>query len=179
MFSMPITKTAFLIWKKQFISGKQGRTQREGREKEGLYSLSIYPLACISAHKKIRKENRSDARWHSRKSQVTELPVVHPYTCSLEANTQRKQDGEVSLTANLLLPWWKNRYRAQVLPGNHISGRQLIKYQRENEYNNGLVRKDINGEGKSHRDTTAEGQFPLLIPAGKFLAPRSSFVFLP
>ena len=180
MLSMPTTKTAFLSWKQPFMSGNEARTQREGREKEGLNSLSIYPLACISARKKSGKKTdvMQDGIPESHKwlKYQQSIPACVPWKATPNASRLEKS---VSLTANLLLLWWKNRHRGQVLPGNHISGRQFIRYQRENEYNKGLVRKDSNREGKSHRDTTAEGQFPLLIPAGKFLAPRSSFVCLP
>lgn len=80
------------------MSGQQSRTQREGREKEGLSSLSLSPLPLYLSPQKLSKENRSDARWNSRQPQATRNPAVHPCTRSLETNTQHKEDGAVSLT---------------------------------------------------------------------------------
>lgn len=76
----------------------------------------------------------------------------------------RRMEKSASLTANLLLLGWKNTHRGQGPRGNHISGRQFIKYQRGKEYNEGLVRKD------SHRDTT-EGQFPSPLQQGNSWLP--------
>lgn len=78
------------------MSQQRGRTQKEGREKEELNSLSISPLYL--SPQKLSKENRSDARWNSRMSQVTKNAAVHPCTCSPESNTQHKEGGEVSIT---------------------------------------------------------------------------------
>lgn len=162
------------------MSGKQGGTQREGREKEGLNSLSVYLMTCISAHKKSGKKTAvmQDGIPESHKWLNYQRSFLARVPWKPTANASRLEKS-VSPPANVLLLRWKNRHTGQVLPGNDISGRRFIRYQRENEYNKGLVRKDSNREGKSYRHTTVEGQFPLLIPAGKFLALRSSFVCLP
>lgn len=77
--------------------------------------------------------------------------MAHPCTCSLAANAQRKQAGEVSPPyCQLMLLGWKKQTQRPGPPWNHISRRQFIRYQRENEYNKGPVRQDSNGEGKSH-----------------------------
>lgn len=117
--SLPELKAAVYVW--------EARWDPKGRERKGRAELLVYLSSglCLSPQK-IRREKRSDAKWHSRKPQVTEIPVVHPCTCSLEANTQRKQAGEVSLThcqltASMIQkhrqrpgPPWKSHFRKAV-----------------------------------------------------------------
>lgn len=91
----------------------------------------------------------------------------------------RRMEQSVSPTANLLLLGWKNTHRGQGPPGNHISGRQFSRYQRGKEYNKGLVRKDSSGLGKSHRDTTAEGQLPSPFQQGNSWLPEHPLFVCP
>lgn len=117
--SLPELKEVVYVW--------EARWNPKTRERKGRAELLVYLSSDLYlGPQKIRKENRSDARWHSRKSQVTELPVVRPRTCSLEANTQCQQAGEVSLpscqrTASTMEkqthrpgPPWKRHFRKAV-----------------------------------------------------------------
>lgn len=100
------------------MSGKQGKTQREGSEEEGLNSLPIYPLACISAHKKSRKKKEvmEDGTPESHSGFNSSGPSLHVFPGS-QRSTQAGWRGQPPLLPTYCFWDGKNRPRGLVLPG--------------------------------------------------------------
>lgn len=167
-----------LSWVERRSSCLSSEVGPKGKKKR---RAELFGYLCSAFVAQPTKAQQRKHKWCKMEFQkVTKTPAVHSCMCSLETNTQHKEKS-ASLTANLLLLWWKNTHRGQGPPANHTAGRQFIKYQRGKKYNKGLVRKDSSGEGKSHTDTT-EGQFPSPLQQGNswlpdhplFLCPRGT-----